>query len=394
MKLLFSVPSGYHLRELLMPLHHLLEQDTEITHVFCITPAAPYTQEIFSSYSQKFEFIENPSTPEDHELLFKKLAPDLVITDTVGHDEKDYPILKAAQALSIPTLTFIASWDNVWKIDKLLKSKKPVAIADHFIVWNEMMKNHLHRTFSNLTASQVSVIGAPRLDYFWHSDKIPTKQQLYSYLGFTDTSRPLIHFSTTELYPMDYIVKAIHDAVKSGNIPQNPYLYASVHPGGKMDGHKPLEAFGVTVRYSFGRKENAPLPSFMYTPSEQDLYYLVSLFTHADVLINHSSSTALESLIAKTPVVNVNYGRSLDWWKWYRSMVYRDFKEHYADLIADDATYVVKNKKELVEATKDALENPDKKADLATRTVQKMITTTDGTASQKVLDTLKSKAHI
>ena len=393
MKLLFSVPSGYHLRELFMPLHRLLESDSEVEKVYCITPAAPYKDQVFTGYSSKFEFIENPETIDGHKKLFSELTPDLVITDTVGHDEKDYPILKAALELNIPALTFIASWDNVWKIDRLIQSKKPVAVANHFIVWNEMMKKHLLEIFSELKDSQIDVIGAPRLDYFWHTDKIPSKQDLYTYLGFSDITRPLIHFSTTELYPMDYIVEAVHEAIEQGAFPQKPYLYASVHPGGNMERHKGLEQYGVTVRFSFGRKDKAPLPSFMYTPSEEDIYYLVALFTHTDVLINHSSSTALESLIGNTPVVNVKYGKSFDWWKWYRSMVYRDFKQHYADLVADGATYVVSNKKQLIESTQDALKNPTKKDTARIQTMKKMITTIDGTASKKVIDVFKRQAR-
>ncbi len=394
MKIAFSVPSGYHLRELVLPLKTYLEQDTSVDQVLIITPAAPFKNTIFSQYSSKFEFIANPEQQDEsgHRKLLEIYRPDIVITDTVGHDALDYPILKAAAGLHIPTLTFIASWDNVWKIERMLKKHMPVAIADHFIVWNTMMKEHLLRIFSGLTSERVHVIGAPRMDYFWHTDKIPTKEQVYDVLGFEDPTRPLIHFATTELYPMEYVVEAVYNAIHDGRIPKNPYLYASVHPGGNMKNHESLHMYDVTVRYSFGRTETAPHPSFTYLPTQEDIYNLVGVFKHADVLINHSSSTALESLIADTPVINVKYGKPLDWWRWYRSMVYRDFQQHYVDLIKDGATYVVKNKKQLVEAVSDALTHPTKKEDARRTTIERMITTTDGTASQKVLEALKTFA--
>ncbi len=380
------------MRELFMPLHQLLETDPDITHVYCVTPAAQVHDQIFLHYSDKFSFHENPTDTEGYRKLFQELQPDLVVTDTVGHDVLDYPIVKVAQELDIASLTFIASWDNVWKIKRLLNDEKPVAVADKLIVWNQMMKDHLLHIFPDLTAGRINVVGAPRLDYFFHEVKIPSKQALYEYLGFSDVARPLIHFATTELYPMDYVVEAVQQAIASKEISYNPHLYASVHPGGKMKNHEGLRKLGVTVRYSFGRLESPPHPAFSYRPTEEELYMLVALFKHADLLINHSSSTALESLLGNTPVINVKFGKPLDWWRWYRSMVYRDFHEHYKDLIRDGATYVVNSKKQLIKATEQALKNQIKNEQARQLTLQRMITTTDGTASQKTLNVLKETA--
>lgn len=391
MKLLFSVPSGYHIRELILPLRPYLESDESISEVHVVTPAARYKEKIFSGFSSKFIFHENADSLKGQKTLIESIRPNVVITNTVGHDELDYPILKTASELGIKTVTFIASWDNVWKVDRLMKTGKPIHIADHIIVWNTMMKQHMRRLFPKLLDDQVEAIGAPRMDYFWHEDKIPTKAQLFNYLGIQDTAKPLIHFSTTELYPMDYVVQAIADAILAKLIPAS-HLYASVHPGGDITKHKKLEDYGALVRYSFGRQDEPLHPSFAYVPNEEGIYMLVSLFKHADVLINHSSSTALESIIAGTPVINVKYGAPLDWWKWYRSMVYRDFHEHYVDLVEDDATYIVHNKKELVSSVVDALKNPQTKAEARTTTLARMITTTDGTASQKVLASIKQHA--
>lgn len=391
MKILFSVPTGYHLRELLLPLRSLLEADNTIEKVFVITPTARFRRDIFSSFSHKFEFFENPDDLASHATLMRNLTPSIVVTNTVGHDALDYPILKAAADNKIPTLTFIASWDNVWKISRLMAAHKPTYIADHLIVWNTMMKSHLLQIIPKLTANRISVIGAPRLDYFWQTKKIPSKATLYQQLSLTDLAKPLIHFATTELYPMDYVVAAIAEAIETGDIPAC-YLYASVHPGGDIKRHTKLASFGATVRYSFGRQAQALHPAFAYVPTEPDIYRLISLFMHADALINHSSTTALESLIAGTPVINVKYGQPFDWWRWYRSAVYRDFREHYADLIRDGATYVVTNKQQLITSLKQALANRAAKAQARQTTIKRMITTTDGSASQKVLAKIKDHA--
>lgn len=385
MKLLFSVPSGYHIRELILPLRRYLELQSDISEVHIMTPAANISSQVFPEFGEKFIFHENPKDDVGHKDLFARIQPDRVITNTVGHDELDEPVLRIAQEMNIATITFIASWDNVWKIERLLKKNIPVAIADRFIVWNSMMKEHLMRVFPEVSENRIAIIGAPRMDYFAHTDRIASKDAVYSALGFEDASRPFIHIATTELYPMEYIVKEIKNGIDTHTIPNNPYLYASVHPGGVLEKYKAFEDNGVTVRFSPGRKETILLQSFRYSPTEQDIYFLIGVFKYAEVLVNHSSTVALESMIADVPVVNVKYGMRLDWWNWYRSMVYRDFKQHYADLISDDATYVATSPKQLVQDVIASLEHPEAKRDNRAITARKMITITDGTASEKVL---------
>ncbi len=389
MKLLFSVPTGYHLRELLLPLKNLLTQDNSIESIIVVTPAAPYKDTLFNSWPSKFTFVENPLDLEGHKALMKEVKPNLVITDTVGHDEKDYPILVAAKAENIRTLTFIASWDNVWKIERLLKTPNRVALADHFTVWNQMMKAHMLQIFPDIAPERISIIGSPRLDYYAHTDRIPSKAALFNALGIQDPSRPLIHFSTTELYPMDYLLETVHSAMADGKLPQNLALLATVHPGGKLEKHKGLEKYGATVRFAFGRKDNAPHPAFTYNPTEEDLYNAVALYKHTSVLVNHSSTTALESLLADVPVINVKYGKSLDWWHWYRSMVYRDFQQHYRDVTSDGATDVVKSPRQLIRSINSYLKDPAQQHQERQITIKKMITTTDGTAGKQVFDLLK-----
>lgn len=385
MHLTFSVPSGFHARELLLPLKSHLETDPAITRVTVITPAAAYRATVFPTYGEKFSFEPNSTTPEQCEQLLHRLQPSLVITNTSGLDTKDVLILEAARRLRLPTLTFIASWDNAWKMERLKNDGRPQIIADHLAVWNTMMRDHLLRLFPDLTPDRLTVTGPPRLDFFSHTDKIPSRAQLFDALGLPDPSAKLVHVATTELYPSDYIVKTL------AALPVK--LYVSVHPGGDLQKHQSYAALvGAIVRYSFGRQDSAPEPSFRYNPSLDDVYMLVALFKHTDVLVNHSSTVAIESLLADRPVINVKYGRPLDWWRWYRSMVYRDFQQHYRDLIADGATRLVFNARQLRHALLEYLAHPEQQRAARALTVKKMITTTDGTASQKMLAVIKTLA--
>lgn len=380
-----SVPTGYHMRELLVPLQDLLTNDEDIDKVLVLTPAADFRKLIFPEYSDKFIFHHTPDIDTATE-IFTKYQPDLVVTDTTGLDDYDVPILRAATSLNITTATFIASWDNIWKINR---HKEEQAFADHFIVWNQMMKDHLPKVIPDPDSKDITVIGAPRFDFFTHSDRIPSREELFRHLGLTDFARPLIHFATTELYPLDYIVKSIFQS----KLKQQPHLFASVHPGGNMTHHKTeLQAYDVTIRYSFGRHESSPHKSFMYRPSKKDVYMHMALFKHADLLINHSSTVALESFAADTPVINVKYAKPWHWLSWYRSIPRRDFDEHYADLLSDNPSKVVTNEPELIQATNDYLSDPTIDQAARKSTLSKMNTITDGTASRKMLDHLKQLA--
>jgi len=385
MKLLFSVPSGYHIRELVLPLRRHIEANNDITEAHIVAPAAKISSQVFPEFGTKFMFHENPKDDAGHRELFARIAPDRVITNTIGHDALDEPILRIAKQMNIPTITFIASWDNVWKIERLMKNNIPIAIPDHFIVWNSMMKEHLLRIIPEISEANIVIIGAPRMDYFAQKDRIASKQEVYTAFGLEDVSRSLIHIATTELYPMGYIGRTIQRSIARGDIPDNPYIYASVHPGGVLKKHHELVDSGAVVRFSPGRKDTIPLVSFRYAPTEKDIFFLLGVFMHASVLINHSSTVALESMIADVPVISVTYGMRFDWWGWYRSMVYRDFKQHYADLLSDEATYIAASPTDLIKNINAAIAHPDEKRSNRAMTVQKMITTTDGTASEKVL---------
>jgi hypothetical protein len=392
MRIVVSVPSGFHLRELLLPLQPWLEQDPTISSIVCICPAADYRDQLFPTFGSKFEFLPNPATPEDHAKLLQKVAPDLVITTTAGLDPLDLPLLEAAQRLQIKTFTFIASWDNVWKMERLKRQHRPQVVADHLAVWNDTMRDHLLRIFPDLPAEHVTVLGAPRLDYFWQADRIPSEAALRERLGLPLDDKALIHIATTELYPSDYLLKTMYEAAQQGQLTQGIHMYVSVHPGGNLDKHKAYsEPYGAHVRYSFGRRDSSPHPNFLYNPSPEDIYLLVALFKYTAVLVNHSSTVAIESMAADVPIINVKYGKPLDWWRWYRSMVYRDFQQHYRDITDGHGTDIVKNPRQLIGALNRYLEHPEDKRPERQATLTKMITTTDGTASKKMFDLIKTQ---
>lgn len=392
MKILISAPTGYNAREILLPLQPYLTKDSEITSIIVLTPAAAYRETLFPTFSSKFTFVENPQSLEGHRQLLSRLMPDIVMTGTAGLDPFDVPILRAAQVLHVRTLTFVASWDNVYKMERRVKMSKyhgEWELADHLAVWNALNRDHLQRIFPELADERVTIIGAPRFDLFWHSQAVPTAAALRHYVGIANDARPLLHVATTELYPMEYVVKALAEYYG-----QRAHIYVSVHPGGDITRHQYLaERYGVTVRYSFGRRKTAPLENFRYLPTSEEMYMLVALFKYSAVLINHSSTVALESIVADVPVVNVKYGQAWDWWRWRRSMVYRDFQQHYRYLTEDGAPTVVKSAAQLLDSVEQALQHPEHLRAERRIAAAKLLTRLDGSASTALLNLIKEQVY-
>ena len=401
MKILISAPSGYNTREILLPLRKLLSSDDSLSSIYVITPAAPFRNSLFPTFGSKFDFHSNPDSQTEHNNLFRRLKPDVVITPTIGLDPKDTFILRAAKNNSIPTLTFIASWDNIFKMDRLKSRGHSGAtkrfagafeLPDYFAVWNSLNRAHLQKIFPEFPPANITITGPPRFDYFSHSQNIPGKKALFDYLNIKSSAPDthLIHCATTELYPFEYIIQKIYSSFSSGKNPFNYHLHTSVHPGGDISKHLSCKKYNSTVMYSFGRKETPPHPDFAYLPSDEENYYLISLFKHTSILVNQSSTVAIESMRCNVPVINVMYGRKFDWINWHRSMVYRDFKQHYRYITDDEATSVVKKPSELIRSINQYIADPNIKGKERISTTKKLITHIDGSCGKKLLDLAKS----
>lgn len=404
MKIVISAPTGYNARELLLPLHEHLSADTAIQEIHVLTPAAARNQELFPAFGYKFHWHANPPDLAAHRQLFKTIQPSIILTPTVGLDRRDTMIIRAGKQQSVPTVTFIASWDNVFKMERLdnkgfggalRKQAADWELPDYLALWNQMNYDHILASFGKeIDAAHLTITGPPRFDYFAHTDRIPTKAQLLRYLDWpeADPALPLLHFATTELYPFEYIIRSIREAIDRGRLPGDMLLYASVHPGGNMKRHEHYKKYGVRVKYSFGRREGNSRREFAYLPTDEEIYMLIALWQHTSVLINQSSTTAIESMASDTPVINVKYGRPFDWFGWRRSMVYRDFQQHYRYITDQGGTRIVKNPRQLVSQINQYLNNPALEQAERQATLARIITYTDGSSSQRLIDYLKKCA--
>lgn len=410
-RIAISVPSGAHHRSFLQPIRDLVISETD-WEVLVISPGAPWSDQLFpdAEYPRsRFRFVENTET----ERLFTDTRPSLVVTTTAGLDLKDPPILEAAQRLGLRTATFVESWDNIWKTERVARGLgKPgqrIVFPDALLVWNDRMKQHAlrafptyktdetyrtDRTYRTYRSPRIVITGAPRLDYFGprYASQLPPRAEVMESLGLKPEGR-LLHLATTELYDHGHVAKAIGEAKRRGDLPPDLQLYASVHPGGKMERHQPwAEKYGFSIRFSPGRRADVPHPDFRYNPTQEEMLRLAATFKEADVMVNLSSTVALESCLADRPTICAFFGKSFDWFAWRRSMVVRDFREHYADLLSGGGIAVARNGAQLVAQIRAYLEDPQKDSAGRRRSAEIIAGTVAGDASERVLAKLKTLA--
>lgn len=385
-KIAISVPSGSHHRALLQPLKDFWLSKNDWKYLI-ISPGAPWADDLFpaSEYPRdQFSFAEFKE--ENLKKYYQDFNPDLVLTTTTGRDSADRPILATAKELNLKTCTYIESWDNIWK---MARKRSEQIIPDFILVWNKIMQDHLLKEFPEVNPEAVFITGSPRLDIAANPEKLPSRKEVCEKLGL-DPGKKILHFSTVELYKMTHVAKDISDAKKEGRIPSDLQLLATTHPGGKFEVHeKWAKELGFTLAATFGRHESGPHPDFVYNPVPYDNALLVALFKEDDIMINFSSTVALEAMLMDTPTIGVMYGKKWDWWNWRKSAVVRDFKEHYADLLSGGGIRVVKNKKQLVSAINEYLKNPEKDKAGREKSCEIIMTFLDGNASRRVFGVIE-----
>ncbi len=391
-----SIPSGSHHRALLQPLRDFLIARKDWKYLI-LSPGAPWANELFPAAlypRDQFSFAEikaeqfaAPETKEMLRALYEREKPALVVTTTTGRDPVDRPILSVAKERSIRTCTFVESWDNIWK---MARKREEQVIPDRLIVWNRIMKDHALREFPELTADRVSVTGSPRLDLAKRGDLLPSRETVFRTLGL-DPNKRLLHLSTVELYDMSHVAHEIARAYRQGELPKDLQLLATVHPGGNFARHQAwAEPDGYFLRHTPGRHESGPHKDFLYNPTVEENALLMGLFREEDVLINFSSTVALEAMLMDTPTIGVKYGKPLDWWNWRRSAVVRDLNEHYQDLVRDGGIRVVAHRRDLVPAINQYLEHPEYDREERRLGCERLMTTLTGDATKKTFDVIAS----
>jgi hypothetical protein len=295
---------------------------------------------------------ETRVTPDVHAEVFDRLRPDLVVTTSPGWFLADAVVLREAARRGIPTAVAMLSWDN--PTSKGYRGAMPDRIA----AWSPRMAEQLVR-HHDLPADRIAVAGVPHFDPYLREDGLPPREELCAQLDL-DPARRIVLYATASPGTFDanqQIAAALAAAVHDGRLP-DALLVVRLHPNvlhpsyiRPLDDWRALAAVHSHVHLDVPDVRSQRLRC---DAPASDTTRAQALVRHCDVLVNMFSTTTLEALLARRPVVVVTSTAHLDAgdrspWLGY---------EHIRGVLDSGAVRVAASRDELVRHVRAALEAP------------------------------------
>lgn len=319
------------------------------------------------------------NSSEEYAKLYKEIRPSLVFNGSHVHSRNAIQAVQAAQWLGIPTATFIFSWDN-------LTSQGRITLPyDHFLVWNDELKEQLLEMYDWIKPENVIVTGTPQFDFHFRPEFYQDRDEYCEQVG-ADPNRPIIFYATgmpNHMPGEPEIVEGIADMLKEFEQTVLPQLLVRVYPKDRSGRFNELKSRRKDILFPAVAWEEEWL-----TPKYEDSYALVNTLRHCAMGINVASTVSLELCMFDKPVVNVGYDpKSLN----TSQFSYADYYEfdHYKPIIESGAVPVATSEADMLRLIKECLTNPaDRKSERKNLIEQMFGTTLDGNSSKRVVEIL------
>jgi hypothetical protein len=312
--------------------------------------------------------------------LFRQLNPSLVFNGSHVHSGVATQAVQAAQALGIPTATFIFSWDNLTSQGRIMLP------YDYYLVWNKAIRDQLLQIYDQIRPSQVFVTGTPQFDFHFRPEFHWTREEFCARVG-ADPNRPIILYSTGMANHMPgepEIVEGIADMLgEIGSGDGAPQLLVRIYPKDLTNRFDDLKRRRPDILFP-----KIPWEAAWLTPHFEDSYLLTNTLRHAAAGINVASTISLELCMFDKPVINVGYNPSgiaktvVDYARYY------DF-DHYRPVVQSGAVSVAWSKDDMKLMLREVLVEPNKGVLGRRRLIQQMFgQTLDGCSGLRVAEYL------
>ncbi len=335
-----------------------------------------------------FTVIENKltlalrRTDEFHE-LYRRIKPDVVFNGSHIHGDASFLPVRVAHSMDIPTAGFIFSWDNLTNRSRIFEP------YDHFIVWNQRMKQQLKDLYPRLSDEDVTVTGTPQFDFHFHTKYVLTREELCRRIGI-DPARKFILYTTgiDKHFPDEHlhiraIIGILHEMEKS----ERPVLVVRTYVKGTSPEMKALAAESI---------EDVVFPEVQweerwFTPKYEDLEIYTSYIHHAAMSINPASTVSLEFLMLDKPVMNIGFdppGSSIPYAKrWERHILF----DHYQPVAKSGATMIAYSIDDMRKMIGRGLSLPDELRGARKAFIAEMFDSTlDGRSGERIANVLLS----
>ncbi len=308
----------------------------------------------FNKY-QQISFKSNPITKEYSDILSKEKIDILFFT----HQRPPFiaPLIYAAEQLQIKTAAFIFSWDN------LASKGRMAGNFNYYLVWSDLMKEDLIHFYQTVKSHQVEVVGTPQFEPFSQQKFGYDKEKLISKFKL-DSQKPILLFtcndSSSENDPI--YLDLLASFIESKQLEKEVNLIVRTSPA-----EEPKRFKAIAEKYKFivwnypdwtVKRENHQENWTQRVPSLDDLNDLKALLNHCDFNINVLSTITLDAFIFDKPVINPVFGNKEN--GMYDDQKFLNYK-HLSILVDSDASTIVKNEQEFLDAINKILAGKDDK---------------------------------
>ena len=308
---------------------------------------------------QRFHFwqqksFKSNSVVKSYKTILKKENFDLLF---FTHQRPPYiaPLVFQAAQLKVKTATFIFSWDN------LASKGRMAANFDYYLVWSELMKTELQQFYTSVKKEDIEVVGTPQFEPYVLERYQVTKAEFVEKFNLNDALKTIC-FSCGDISTSkndELYIETIADAIVAKKI-RNINFMVRTSPA-----EDPIRFAAYVARYPF-IKWNYPKWNLsrqghqeawsQRIPTIEDIKDLRSLLEFSDLNINMLSTMSLDFIQFDKPVINTVFGTDTN--GLYDDQRFLKYA-HIINVVNSNATKIVKNQGELINAIAIYLENPN-----------------------------------
>jgi hypothetical protein len=264
--------------------------------------------------------IQSAGSLREFESLLAEERPDVLFC-THQRASLAGPAMCAARGMSIPTATFIYSWDN-------LPKGRMAVHADHYFVWSDFMKDELMTYYPEVSTERIHVVGTPQFEHYFNPSLVQSRAAFLRGLGL-EPSRPVVCFSgddvTTSPYDQEYLAD-LAEALRRIPLARRPQILFRRCP------------VDTSARYDWVLKKyteiavSSPLWETsggrdwtQVVPTVEDVALLVNVVRHCELVVNVASTMSMDFAILNKPGIYLAYDstQAMKSGKWSVHDVYR-----------------------------------------------------------------------
>jgi len=294
---------------------------------------------------------------------------------------KESPYVAAAQALGLPTVTSIISFDNV-----LTKGVRPR--FHHYLVWSERIAHDLLRREGNIPPRSVSIVGTSQFDFHRRPELVWDRNTTLRQLGLPPEGRFFLYGAGRDYHSPGEIDLVVRVAARLEEDPRlaNHCLVVRLHP---LDDRERWQRLAVDQRIVVSDPFNPPVNEDGWSWSSlDDQALLVSSLHYADACLSVASTIALDAAIVGTPAIGLKFDREMER---PREVYFDAFDlDHYRPLVESGGLWLARSWSDLTKLLKRTVENPQDGREERERMVADICGVVDGCSGDRTVRALSA----